>query len=170
MDLIKQNKTLTWLVVSLIVVNIAIVSFMWFNRPGETLLPPPPPPKHRAPSDMVKFLRNELNLNKNQVEKFNELREQHFTTIDSLGKAMHSIKKQLMDNVFLDEKINADSLAEQIGILQAEIEIETYDHFIELKEVCGKEQAEKLKKILHGFFLDREVKRPPLGDPPPPPK
>lgn len=169
MDLIKRNKTLTWLVVILIIVNVAVISFMWLNRPGESLLPPPPPPQNRSAGDLVKFLRNELNLNERQVKEFNELRRNHFTAVSTHAKEMHQLKKSLMDNVFLGKEINADSLSKQIGRLQAKIELETYNHFNDLKEVCGKEQVEKLRKILGGFFRDREVTKTPLGDPPPPP-
>ena len=168
MDLIKRNKTLTVLVIILIIMNASVLSIIWLNSPNETLLPPPPP-KHRSPGDMVKFLKKELRLSDEQVSAFIQLRQKHFMEVNKIGQEMHGLKKQLMENIFTSNEINADSLSSEIGQLQSKLELITYKHFNELKKVCGEEQAIKLRKLLGGFFRDREVKKPPLGDPPPPP-
>ena len=78
----------------------------------------------------------------------------------------------MMDNVFKinGKNIDADSLAGEIGQKQAKIELMTYNHFQQLKKICDKEQAKKLKSLFEGQ-IDKERRNIPfLGTPPPPPK
>ncbi len=167
MDLLNQNKFLKWLVIILALLNLGTLSVMWIGKPAATL--PPPPPSHGARDNMVGFLRNELKLNDEQVEEFSKLRDKHFLSAKKISREMHELKKSLMDNVFKNEPINKDSIATLIGKKQTQLELLTYNHFMELKEVCGKEQIHKLKKMLGGFFKDRELPPKSLRKRPPPP-
>jgi hypothetical protein len=68
-------------------------------------------------------------------------------------------------------------LAQQIGELQTEIEVITFNHFMDLKQLCGKDQQDKLHTLLDEFYRrnrppgpdrpkDAGEHRPPLRHPP----
>ncbi len=166
MDIIKQNKIGKWIIILLVVLNVLMLSSIWLKDNEQRRVPPP------GRKDVVRFLQHELNLSADQVKKLAELRDEHFTATQEKLKRIMRLKKVLMESAFElgDRKSSPDSLAEEIGRLQSEIEVITFNHFQRLTEVCGKEKLPKLRELMGEIVGPPEPERPRLGTPPPPPK
>ena len=76
----------------------------------------------------------------------------------------------MMDEIFNDEPdtIKAMQIADLIGKKQTELERITFKHFSDLKELCGKEQLDKLRGLMDEFYRrnppERHETQPPPHD------
>lgn len=97
------------------------------------------------------FLRNELNLNDDQYNSFQEINRTYFKKSRDIALELNS-NRILMIEEIAKENPNLDKLdqiAKEIGNLHYELKTNTIDHFLELKSVCNDEQ----QIILQQFFL-----------------
>lgn len=148
-----QNNWLKYLVAIALVVNAATLIFFWFNRP-------PQEGKHAEKPGRV--LIEELNLDENQEALFTPLRNQHHQAHDSLLKIIATQRQILYSQ---NQAVN-DTIIQKIGLLQAEIERVTFDHFKEVHKICTPKQQAQLD-----ILLDKTVQRilTPNGKRQPPP-
>lgn len=162
MDIFTKNKFTTILIVLLILINLVILSTIWFNR-KEIFWPMR---MERPPGNadrMVFFLKNELGLNEEQVHEYQQLRLKHHAQVRGIIDETHNLKKELMDQLFNDQldsqKVNL--LIDTIGEKQKLVEKIIFNHFIEIKNLCGAGQQEKLRRLLDEFFPPPLLQRPP---------
>jgi len=174
MDFLSEKKYMKWIIVILILLNLATISFLWINRlkgPGNReLIIPDKPPKEK----LAEFLTAELELTESQATKITSLREDHFKSVDKILQKIHANKKNLMDNLFEGTETTemASLLTKKIGELQSELELLTFNHFLEMKQILGPNQKDNLKELIGGFFRNhpQNSKGRPHPIPPPPPK
>lgn len=165
MDLFKKTRFLGLLVVLLIILNTTLLALIWVQK----LKPPshrPPHPQHRSmdenSGEMRRFLEAELGFDESQSEEYLLLRRRHRERIEELSRELNSVKKEMFDTV-LEEDTRptlSDSLLDLSLEKQAEIERLTFQHFLDLKELCEPGQQEKLKLLMHELFRRRP---PPPG-------
>ncbi len=141
-------KNLTILKISigvLIVLNIALMLFILFpKKQNHTHFPPP----HSPQIDMNQHAINQLELNKEQEEKFMEL----VTTHQQAMREANEEQKQLLDNYFLAlHQANpnfSEELLNQI-MQQQKIKIEvTKQHFEALKQILNEEQLPNYQEFV----------------------
>lgn len=139
MERIKLYKLV---IAVLLIVNVVALSFLWFGKPKHGR----PMPHER---DMA-FLSKELGIDGPDKEK-----------LDALEIAHHTEKRELLEkNKVLREKLfdllknHAEDTAMVNGYIntilanQKEIELMTYYHFKQVKEMCSPQQQEKLEEII----------------------
>lgn len=177
MDRINQNKFSRWLIIVLLAVNLLTVSIIWMQNMQKR---EPLPPDAAKPGQTVKVMQNTIGLTDQQAGQFAIMREEHFDRRRKVEMEIASLKKQLYEEEFGDEKDTAriNGLLNQIGAKQTEIEKLQIEHFEKLADICSKEQKEKLSKLLiETVGMPRPMARegaPPLplhernGGPPPP--
>ncbi|RMD48160.1 MAG: hypothetical protein D6830_07420 [Ignavibacteria bacterium] len=154
MDIIKQNRKLKIAVTVLIVMNIITIALLWIGRPtgpGPGGMPLSPEEEKEKVSALLK---DKLGFNQEQIERYLNLRAEHYKAASDLNREVQLLKKEMFDRVLENEKdvSSPDSLLNLILLKQADIEKLTYNHFLKLKELCGKEQKEKLKILMHQMF------------------
>ena len=166
MDIFKQNRNLKMAVMILVVLNILALTFLWLGRPKNH----PPEEFLRNPIEdnrrIMVMLKDELGFDDRQAEEYLELRKNHRIAVDKLEREIRRIKKQMFDEA-LKEGTNiaiSDSLLNLAQTKQAEIEKLTFQHFVELKNLCGPEQKDKLQNLIHKILQPK-----PKGNVPPPP-
>jgi hypothetical protein len=62
----------------------------------------------------------------------------------------------------------ADGLAEKIGDLQADIELEIFTHFSAIRELCNEDQKQVFDSIIEQMLRSGEKRNGPQGDLPSP--
>lgn len=160
---------MTWTIILLVVINLlALGTILWHvtRKPHA-----PPPPQKRDPDQTQYFLRNELNLSEKQVQRFEELGQQHHQQSMRIKNEIHRLKGEIMNELFLAEPdlTGIKNLAEEIGSKEAEKEILLFNHFLDLAEVCEPEQREKFNTIIHELLemiRPQEPQGPPKDRPP----
>ena len=151
-----KNNTLKFLVIAALLLNVATLLFFWLKRP---------PREGRPLREAHNVLVEELNLDQTQQETFKMLREQHHRVHDSLLQLMGKKREVL----YGQKSVSTDSIIQQIGFLQQEIELVTYRHFDDIRKICTPEQQSKLENILtktvqHVLVPQGGNKRPPKKD------
>lgn len=148
MDWINKNNFLKWLVIVLLAINTISIIFIWTNilnrkGPPEMMKPGPPPDKND-------FLQKELSLTEEQAQKFEEKRKEFFSASDKLFAKMNVLQNELTNNLFSPKNnpVSADSIINQIGVIQADLEKLRFNHFKELLSLCTPEQREKFIPII----------------------
>lgn len=154
MDFFSQHKFTTLTIILLVVLNLftlSVILIREFRAPA----PPDFPGQDPGRADRVMhFLRNELDLSRDQVKHFIQLRRNHFEAVQQIETEMKDIKKKMMDELFTaqpDEK-KLEALAQTIGQLESRRELITFRHFMELKGVCKEEQREKFEFLLQNVI------------------
>jgi periplasmic protein CpxP/Spy len=148
-----KSNWLKYLVAIALLINAATLVFFWYNRPpngdGKPKLRP------------ERVLIEELKLDEKQQALFQPLREQHHQTHDSLLQAIAAQREILYSQ---KQGVN-DTILQQIGLLQQQIEHVTYNHFKEVRKICTPEQQAQLDillgKTVQRILTPRDKKRPP---------
>ena len=170
MDMIKQNRYLWFSVIFLVSLNIFTLAILWIGRPagpglGKGLLPPP-----QEQERIRQLLKEQLNFNDAQVQRYLALRDQHRQQALQLESEIRELKHQMFSQV-LEENAPAavsDSLLNLALAKQAELEKITFRHFLDLKNLCGPGQKEKLRLLMGEVFRRNQPPRMPEGNNLPP--
>jgi hypothetical protein len=156
-----NSKVLSIAVVGLILTNICLLCFMFFRKPHHDGPPPFPPEgmngpgmNQQAPPDR---LIQELNFSEEQKISFLKLRDAHRQIIRECKN------KNFRDDFFSQlkngDEIKANAMADSIASTQKKIEMATFNHFKEVRNLCNEKQKEHFDLII-GDVL-RMMGRPP---------
>lgn len=149
MDWITKNSFLKWLVVILLLFNVITLTTIWLSILNRKE-PPPMREENGPPPDPMNLMQKELNLSNEQMKMFEEKRNHLFSVTDSLFNYMRGLQKKLTDHLLTKEEnpVIVDSITNQIGEIQAELEKLRFEHFKGLLALCTLEQREKLIPVL----------------------
>jgi hypothetical protein len=134
----KKDRFYKIAVVVLVLINIACLSFLWFNRP-----PHPPKPGAHEISSMLGLTGD----NKSKVDK---IEKDHHREKRKLVDRDIKLHNELYGIIGTDE--NADSLLNVIDQNKKEIEKMTFDYFDEVASYCNDEQKAELRRFVHHAF------------------
>ncbi|MGD9488186.1 MAG: hypothetical protein AB7W47_09195 [Calditrichaceae bacterium] len=180
MDIFKQKRYLWITVIVLLILNISSLTVLWMGRPDGSR-------PQKAQNDPVteanriqELLKAELDFDETQSLQYLKLRREHRQKAVQLQKDISRIKKQMFDEVLLENHKQelSDSLLALAQEKQARLEKITFQHFLDLKKLCKPEQQDKLKILLNEFFRknaptgminDASPPSPDAEGPPPPP-
>lgn len=152
MDYFKKKQLVFWGIALLVVMNISALATVWYQQhrlPPPHEMPGPQPPDPR-------FLHRELGLSQQQVQQFAELQRSHFEQASRIQQAIRQLKEEQFQQLTAasSDAARADSIAGEIGHLQAQLERETFHHFLALKKLCTPDQQRKLNHLF-GQMLRR---------------
>jgi Spy/CpxP family protein refolding chaperone len=166
MDIFTKNRFTFWTIVILVILNISTISMLWFNQ-NRRIGASPQIREPRQDQRTLQFLQKELNLTDEQIQQYDQLRQTHAEQTRLLVNDVRDSKREMMNEIFNDEPdiARAMQIADLIGKKQTELERITFKHFSDLKELCGKEQLDKLHELMDEFFR----RNPPEGHQEPPP-
>ena len=115
--------------------------------------------KDRSPKERI---IKKLHFDKNQVAQYEALIEEHHNKIKELDQKMAKIKHEMLHQISTIDPATQDSLFNEIGRLQAEVEKTHFQHFLAIKSLCREDQLddfEELSKKLADFFSKKRNKR-----------
>lgn len=122
----------------LLLINIGVVSFIFFSKP--------PHPKQERLKDKVTAI---LNFNKQQIKHYEVLIQNHQAKIRKEESELISLKRNLYTSIE-NEKISEtylDSIATRVKAIER---IHT-QHFLDIKQLCNKNQIQNFKKLTDAF-------------------
>ena len=176
----KNNRWLSIVTIILLLANVVTLFMLWSNRNEQSKNAGTP---QQMPAQPFEYISKELNLDQSQQEAYKKLRDQH----QAVQRLMQDSIRKAKDVFFelLQKPGVSDSLLrvtdKRSTDLVAEMDIITFKHFQQVRELCKPEQQKRfdaiIKEVLHRMSGPR--KGPPPGDmhppgaghdgPPPPP-
>jgi Spy/CpxP family protein refolding chaperone len=168
MNPVPKQSLLIILVVILVLLNLGLVTFMWYTQRPDT---------GPLAVSTAKFLMKELNFSQAQEQQYMELQRQ-------LGDSLFQTRqrdRQLHDRFFeMMHAVSPDSaqvaqIIDSLGKTKGRIEYYTFMHFRQVRALCNTEQQQKFDKIISETMrrmgpMPNPGGRPrPASGPPPPP-
>jgi len=159
--IMTKINLLTIAVVTLLVLNLCIVGFLFFQKP-HLEDDRHPPFGHKTPKDEIIEM---LHFDNEQVAHYELLIHKHRTSIRDLDDNIQNTKSELYQTLQTENGSKKDSLINQLASLQKKIEETHLEHFIEIKKLCKPNQLDDFNELtmhLAGFFShDKPGQRPP---------
>ena len=185
MNFFDKNRILAIAVVALLIINIALLAFLWTNRPPK---PPFPPDRERgekmdkdrmqkdgrpedpgfdkkipAPGGPKEFLKHELNFTDKQNQDYEKLIEQHQSDIRAIREKMMKDRDNFWNGLSATKGDSVNISASIIGEDQKQLELVTFNHFKKVRDLCTDDQKKKFDKVINDAL--RMMAGP--GGPPP---
>ncbi len=110
---------------------------------------------------MHRFIKEELNLDSLQFEQFREAYYKNMRESHNIAEKLNIYRHDMLSEI---AKVNPnqdklDKLSRNIGNLHYELKKLSISHFMELKEICNKEQQEDLQKLFMRMMEDQDGSR-----------
>lgn len=133
----SKIKILIIAVLALIIINGSTLIFFISKAPIR--------PKFKAPKEIV---ANKLHFDKNQLKAYNELIKSHSKKINNLDYKIEMDKKELYKMLTDPVSIKkSDSIMQLIALHKVEIEKTHFNHFLDIKALCSREQLPNFNKL-----------------------
>ncbi len=154
----KKSVLLIVLLFFLMVMN-GVLLYLIVQKPDRKQRPP------------IEFIAEQLEFNSEQREIFSGFLEEHRHKMRRMDGELRNLKQQLFSGLGEEDqtKRTLDSIADRISRLSKARELEVYDHFNRIHEICNEEQKQKLKKIVSGALRHGPPGERPRPQGPPPP-
>ncbi len=149
MNIFNNNRIVFWILIFLIVVNIAtLATFFIYTR--KAVREPAP----GGGSGKGYALRQELSLKPDQTLKVNAINEIYKASSEPIVKAIREKKADMLDELSKDETDSnrVVKLADDIVIEQKKLQMANVKQFLDLKKVCTPEQTQKLSRIYSEMY------------------
>ncbi|MCR9172100.1 MAG: hypothetical protein NXI10_06395 [bacterium] len=130
----KSLKFFKILSVTLLILNIATLSFFYFNRP-----PGPPRPGEAR-------LAEEIGLTGDDKKQVDKLEIAHHKQKRALIQKNFRLQKKLYQS--LENDLSSNEIMQQIHETRAETDRMTYEFFSEVATYCNKKQRKKLDEMI----------------------
>jgi len=166
MEVLFKQRAAAWMIVLLLVLNLATLSTLWYR---ELRHPDFGPPRFSGKQDNVsQFLKEEFQWSDSQAQAFERLRSAHQERVRSLMGESMELRRRLLDGLFeaAPDSAAAAELLRQISLKQSELEAQSYSYFLALKQLCGNDQTDRLRRLMtEVIFHDRPGVGGPGGGP-----
>lgn len=140
----EKSKFLMIVIVFLLILNFGTLALLFFGRGHGR-------PNHRPPNGKegpARFIISALKFDEKQEAAFNDLKKEHQGQMRMMEDSMRTQRELLPDLIITGNKVKADSIANNIGKFQKQIEMYTFDHFVKVNALCNDEQKKKFKNII----------------------
>ncbi len=147
----EKSKLLTIAVVFLLILNFGTLGFLLFSGAKDGFFRQ----HHEGDREPRQIIIHELHFDKNQTIAYDKCIQLHRGEIRNIQDSIRNTKNELY--LLLNQKsintVKKDSLILILGHLQQEIEATHFNHFLNIKKLCNKNQ-------LHDFeALTQELSR-----------
>lgn len=135
----NKTKLLSVAVIALLVLNFGILGFLFLSKKHE-------PNGRKMPREIV---IEKLHFDENQIVEYEKIIKEHQNAIRNLDDSIRKTKNELYQ-LLNEEKINSaqkDSLYLKLANYQKQIETTHFNHFLEIKKLCKKEQLADYKNL-----------------------
>jgi len=155
------------LVIVLLVLNLIVVSAFWFLNGGKNLGNLGRDDRSGQGAGPRNEIIDRLHFDKSQVSQYDSLIVKHRESVGEKEKQIQELRTSLFMGVSTGmDSMKKDSLIDEIGSLNANIQRIHHGHFLDIQKICKPEQRadfENLTKELSTMFRGRGPKGKPDG-------
>jgi len=155
----RKNLFMIWTIIALAVLNLTtiVTIFYYRNRNGQGTVNQEAGSIQSENASMRfsgRYFRDQLNLNAEQMDRFREFNpafRQHVRDINfELSNIRRKMLNEMSSSVCDSDRLNL--LSDSVGHLHADLKKLTYRYYLDFKEICNREQKEKLDKLFGEMF------------------
>lgn len=169
MKTMNNNKTLIWIIVILIATNISTIGSFYYHRISEakTIVSPSENQEGIPGEQRTRYFREQLVLQDEQVEQFRTLNRTFNQTARGIEIDLSQLRVELIAEL---GKENSDTvklgiIAGEIGAHHRKLKEVTSTFYLEMKEICNKDQQAKLHEIFQSMLnQESQVNLPQPGN------
>ncbi len=136
----NKTKLLSFAIIALLFLNFGILGFLFLSKDKEE------PKGRKMPREIV---IEKLHFDANQIIEYDKTIKIHRKTITSIDDSIKVAKNelyQLLNSESVDS-VKKDSLYSKLAYYQKQVEITHFNHFLEIKAICKKEQLADYKTL-----------------------
>jgi hypothetical protein len=166
----NTNKIYSWVIIILIIINIATLGFLIFSfskRPPPQFPPPVSGRKDAGdPKDILeKFIKTELKFDDYQTTKLGTIMNKHHKERENLLDSLKILKDEIAGEIKSEKPDEAKIklISQKIGQYQSEIELSRFRNLVEIKSLCNPEQLKLFGELIDNI---KTVMPPPEQLPP----
>ncbi|CAN5123818.1 hypothetical protein BH09BAC3_BH09BAC3_30090 [soil metagenome] len=141
MNYFDKPRILVTIIIVLIVLNIATMSFMWLNRP--------PHEPGRGGARPANFLIEKVGFSPEQIETYHGLMEEHQRASTSINDSLRFYKSLTFSYLPQNNTAAVKESVSSVGRLQQQMEMNTFEHFVKVRALCTPEQAVKFDAVIN---------------------
>jgi protein CpxP len=142
---LSKSRSLIFIITVLLLTNIAVLGyFLWFQKPSKH------EDRGKGHKGMATALQNEVGFNEQQVAQYRELKEKQWATLRPMFENMCRAKDSLF-RLLSDENVNdlvINKTADIIASQQKAVDIQVFDHFKKIRNLCTSEQRPKYDSLV----------------------
>lgn len=143
----RNNKTLIFLVLILLLSNIGLLLYFFVLKP-----PSKKPGGSRNDFSVVEYVKKEIGFNEDQSKQFELLHNQNKESLKIISDSIRS-KKNALYKILQDGGNPSDSVVNDmigsIGIYQQRLEHTMFRHFGKVRALCAPEQRPKFDSMVN---------------------
>ena len=151
-----KSRSLVTIIIFLLITNVAmLIFFIVLSKPANRRL------RNHEPMGMYNSLQNEVGFSKDQLNKYQVLREAQMKEVHPLFNDLRDAKKNFYEMIYVsgssDSLIiaNSDSIAQK----QRNLDIQMFHYFKNVRNICTPEQTQKFDSVISKVVM-RMVGRP----------
>lgn len=149
MNFYYKNKLLVWVLIFLVVVNIAALgSFFLFSKSQESRSCCSPE------EQQCNAFRNELNLSAGQEVKVTAINRRYKEAAEPVALAIKEVRAAILTELEKEQPdtMQLNAMTDRLTHLQVTIQKENIKQYSELKRVCTPEQAQMLSALYRDLY------------------
>jgi len=139
----KKTYFLYIVIAFMMLLNVTTIIFVWKYYPK-----PKPRPNLVQPLNPGDFIIRELGFNEKQRKDFDVLQDEHRQLMNENRDSVRKCREQLYELSPSGDTKQVEKFAEEIGKLEKEKELITFQHFQEIRALCNNRQKEKFDGII----------------------
>ena len=138
--IMNKTKLLSFAVIALLLLNFGILVFLFLSKDKDG------PRGRKMPREIV---IEKLHFNDNQIIEYDKKIKIHRETITTLDDSIKVVKNELYQllNFETVDLVKKDSLYSKLANYQKQVETTHFNHFLEIKAICKKEQLADYKTL-----------------------
>ncbi|MBI9038111.1 MAG: periplasmic heavy metal sensor [Bacteroidales bacterium] len=151
MNYFTKKRLVVLLIGFLLIINVAAISTIVFHRYmiSDRVL------QNKKIENPVRFMRKALSLDSEQEKIFTNLNSDYQKNSSKTLESLKTKRVEMLKEISLpDPNIEKlDEIADEIGVLHADLKKLTINNFLDMKENCTPEQQQKLKKMYRKILM-----------------
>ncbi len=151
----KYPNSAKWLIGVLLVLNILCLAALWFGRPQGH-------PHQKKHQKLIHQIKKSIPFDDQQLATLDTMLSRHRSEQNELHHSIHKLRIKMIDGMTGNDEstlFEAKTLANQIGNLTKERELNAINHFEKIKSLCNPEQRKILTDILNKAMKETPPKR-----------
>ncbi len=158
MDTEKKGRWMIWAITALALMNIATIVTIISSRarPGQdtNLQAAAPVPEEASLRFSGRYFRDRLELDSEQMASFREFNFAFRQNAREINVQLGNIRREMLAEMSSEktDTLRLGILSDSVGSLHARLKKETYRYYLNFKNICNKEQKEKLDQLFGDMF------------------
>ena len=163
MNTISKNRSISVLIIVLLLANITTLSLYWLNKEKKM---PPPRNGEKGGGNLFQFITHELNFDSVQQAAYTKLiQEDRINNKDR--REQNRIAKEAFFDLLSKDNVSDDNLKKAAAVslnISIENDMHTFRHFQKVRSLCTAEQKKKFDEIIkQAIGMMRQQGPPPNG-------